>query len=873
VSTDRTIDPIERDTVRSRSHLAFTFSFVLAGCSGAVDPAGEGRNDVAAESCRVPGLAHQRVFPALAFSQPVQLLQAPGDATRFFVVEHTGTIKSFANDPAAASTTTFLDLRARTKVIFESGMNGLAFHPDFAHNGQAYVTYNAVTTSSDPSVIEQWRLSRFVSRDGGKTLDPASEQILIALDKRADEHNAGKLAFGADGLLYVSVGDGGPSFDPNRFGQNVNVLFGKFLRIDVDHPAGGLPYGIPSTNPFAAGGGRGEIYAWGLRNPWRWSFDRKTGELWAGDVGQDAYDEIDQITRGGNYGWGNMEGKHCSPMVPTNCRQPGMIDPVLELPHPDVRSVIGGFVYRGSAIPALVGDYVFGDFVSGRISVLSRDGNGAASSQVVDATGKPITAFAEDADGELYFLEYANAAGIYKLAGGPCQSPPTGGGASYHFLMRAGITSEADAAAYYASIDAASTPTLDAWRAANFAALPTVSSYYQNTMDLGFWREMTCTQSIARGAGGCMVRNWRNEPDKDANNPAAPNLGTVTMNVSADGFTRFYVFAPDGKLQPFALLDSEGKKFVPGVCNACHTGHYQGAGAAADLGSIFREFEPSLLRARTGASAQVAEAEWFALNQAVRSANAAIRGEGEGAPIGTDHSKLAIGSYVEEMYPTGAPPARGVHDAAHLPPSWRATLQNPALTSATRALYATTTSAYCMGCHRVNALDFANYATFSSLAALEGGTAVIQLYVDADLSNPNSLPMPQSQLMFTNLHADAPALQAITDWVTEMSNPAVPQCRVSFEIDGADFTQYGDDIWIVGDVPELGGWTPQHGVKLDGSAFPTWRGSVILPQGENAQWKATVITRVGAVGWETGANRTLAVPAQPSAAVIGTWRR
>jgi glucose/arabinose dehydrogenase len=801
------------------------------------------------------------------------MLQAPGDASRFFVVEHTGTIRSFPADPAVSRADVFLDLRARTKVIYESGMNGLVFHPDWAHNGQAFVTYDAPVADNPNQIIEQWRLSRFVSRDGGKTLDPSSEQILIALDKKADEHNAGKMAFGSDGLLYVSVGDGGPSFDPNKFGQRLDTLYGKILRIDVDHPANGLPYGIPSTNPFAAGGGRGEIWAYGLRNPWRWSFDRKTGELWAGDVGQDAYDEIDLITKGGNYGWGNMEATHCTRMVPTNCRLAGMIDPVLELPHPGVQAVIGGFVYRGTAIPDLVGTYVFGDFVSGRISLLLRDATtGKASSQVVDATGKRITTFAEDADGELYFLEYSNTGGIYKLTGGPCQSTPGDGGANYHFLMRAGITSEADANAYYTAIGAAATPTLDAWKSANFGTLPTVSSYYQNLMDLGFWREMTCTQTVARGAGGCMVRNWRNEGDRDANNPLAPNLGTVTMNVSAAGVTRFYVFAPDGKLQPFAILDGEGKKFVPGVCNACHTGHYQAAGSV-DLGSVFREFEPSLLMARTGVSDTQAQAEWFALNQAVRSANSAVHGEAEGAPLGTDHAKQAMLKYLDDMYPTGAPPARAVNDAAHLPATWAAPAPNPVLGLATRTLYTTTVSRYCMGCHRINALDFTNYGTFSSLASYAGNTAVLELYIDADLTNPTALPMPQSQLMFENLHKDGAALQAVQDWLTEMWNPAVPQTRVSFEIDNADFTQWGDDIYVVGDVPELGGWNPYKGVRLDGSAFPTWRGSVIMSQSESVQWKAVVITRTGAVGWETGANRTFTVPTSTTFSVVGTWRR
>jgi Starch binding domain len=173
----------------------------------------------------------------------------------------------------------------------------------------------------------------------------------------------------------------------------------------------------------------------------------------------------------------------------------------------------------------------------------------------------------------------------------------------------------------------------------------------------------------------------------------------------------------------------------------------------------------------------------------------------------------------------------------------------------------------------VNAVHFGDFATFSSLGAQEGGTPVIDLYLNADLTNPASLPMPQSQLMFTNIHNDAAALKSIEDWLTEMSNPLVPQCRVSFEIDGADFTNFGDNIWITGDAPQLGAWNPTHGLELDGTAFPAWRGSIILPQGLAIQFKAVDVLQNGVIGWEAGGNRTFTVPAQPSAAFVGTWQR
>jgi glucose/arabinose dehydrogenase/mono/diheme cytochrome c family protein len=849
--------------------LGLALCLAIAGCGGVSavegDQDGDGKADEFGGSCKVPGLAHQRVFSGVKFRQPVDMLQAPGDDSRWFIVEHTGAIKVIENRANVNRADIFLDLSDRTKVIYESGMNGLAFHPAFAQNGQVFVTYNAPSENH----TSQWRLSRFTSNDGGRTVAKSSEEIFIAIDKDADEHNAGKIAFGPDGLLYIAIGDGGPSFDPKRFGQNTGVLFGKFLRINVDAPGESTLYSIPPSNPFANGNGRGEIYAWGLRNPWRWSFDRANGDIWAGEVGQDAYDSIHKIELGGNYGWADRESLHCFATTP--CNGGGVRDAAAELPHPEWRSVIGGFVYHGNAIPALRNTYVFGDFVSGKVYGLFKK-DGRLEPELIDKTGKTITAFAEDAAGKLYILDYAFG-GIYKLIPGPCATADAEG-PSYKFLMRAGISSDKDGAAYYQSIGAPTGSTLDQWIADNIGAQPTFSAFYRNMMDLGFWREMTCTQTIARGQGGCWVRNWQNADDKQN---GKLDLGTVTMSLSPEGFTRFYVFGPGGTLQTFAILDGEGKKFVPQVCNTCHGGRYQGAGGAADLGSIWREFEPELLQPGPGVSREQAEVEWFNLNQAVKSANQAIHSEAEGAPVGTDHAKKAMIDYLNAMYPTGAAPAVGTRQVEHIPAAWRNSDDNPSLAETKRDLFTQLVNPYCMGCHRINALDFGSYDVFQTLAADQNGKAVLNHYIENDPTDPQrkrTVAMPQSELMFANLRADQPALIAVENWVVEASNPSVPSCKVTFSVSGADFTKPGENIFIVGDRPELGSWDTNQAIRLDGSAFPTWTGSVILPQGLPIQYKAVSIrSSDGRVLWESGNNHSLQVPERPTTRVENAWRR
>lgn len=357
-----------------------------------------------------PEIALLRVYPALRFTRPVGLHQAPGDTGRSFVVEQGGVIRVFATDDNAQSTTVFLDISSQVgDSRGERGLFSMAFDPAYASNRHVYVCY----TRSSPSLTSY--VSRFTSNDGGQTLDPASETVLLSLPQPYENHNGGQLAFGPDGFLYVGFGDGGAANDPQNRAQDTSNLWGKILRIDV----AAAPYSIPADNPFAgnarceAGIGAAscpEIFAWGLRNPWRFSFDRDTGALYAGDVGQGAWEEVDLIENGGNYGWRIREGAHCN--IPAdNCPTSGLVDPIVEYDRSLGQTVTGGYVYRGDAIPGLWGSYVFGDFTSGRIF---RIANGVPPLEVLLDSNLLIPSFAEDASGELFVLGYIDGA-IYRI--------------------------------------------------------------------------------------------------------------------------------------------------------------------------------------------------------------------------------------------------------------------------------------------------------------------------------------------------------------------------------------------------------------------------------------------------------------------------
>ncbi len=337
-------------------------------------------------------------FPDLTFILPVDL-QSPSDGSnRLFVVERRGAILVFENSELAQSSV-FLIIDNVSSAAGEQGLLGLAFHPNFESNRYFYINYNP-----NPSTT---RISRFeVSNSDPNVADPDSELILLSFFQNQGNHNGGQLAFGADGYLYVSSGDGGLSVN----GQDLSTLTGNILRIDVDNPTMGLNYGIPNDNPFVNDvNASDEIYAYGLRNPWRMSFDPITNTLWAGDVGSSTFEEINIIENGGNYGWDDYEGSNCR--FPP-CANQNVIAPFFEYPHgPNSTAITGGYVYRGTLNQELFGKYIYGDFGMGQIWAIDTD---TAENELLFDTEMLISSFGTDSSNELYFLSYSEGV-IYKF--------------------------------------------------------------------------------------------------------------------------------------------------------------------------------------------------------------------------------------------------------------------------------------------------------------------------------------------------------------------------------------------------------------------------------------------------------------------------
>jgi glucose/arabinose dehydrogenase len=365
----------------------------------------------------------ERVFAALPpFQQPVAMIQAPNDAARWFVVEQGGRVRVFANTPPTSTTELFLDISARVEPGGETGLLGLAFHPAFPADPRVYAFYS----HNDPALGLVSRLSEFTSRDGGVTLDASRERIVLTIRKPEANHNGGGIAFGPDGFLYAGIGDGGGANDQHGTignAQSETTLLGKMLRIDVSSGVGSSLYRIPSDNPFAGNpfcgiDGSGsrpcpEIFAVGFRNPWRWSFDRLTRELWVADVGQGALEEVNRVVLGGNYGWRCFEatrdtGLGCGTSVLEHSA------PVAEYGRDLGGSVTGGYVYRGSAQPRLAGRYIFGDFISGTVFNIPADQQPTLRLTGGLPSNLNISSFAESVDGEIFALDYQGA--LYRIA-------------------------------------------------------------------------------------------------------------------------------------------------------------------------------------------------------------------------------------------------------------------------------------------------------------------------------------------------------------------------------------------------------------------------------------------------------------------------
>lgn len=351
-------------------------------------------------------------FPNLSFEQPVDIQHPCDGSNRLFVVSQPGIIYLFENNNNTSVKKVFLDIR--DKVLFggEQGLLGLAFHPDYKNNGFFYINY----TTSNPrrSVVSRFK----VSNNDPDVADRNSELVLLTVEQPYSNHNGGQTSFGPDGYLYISFGDGGSGGDPQNYAQNLRSLLGKILRIDVNKTSGNLNYSIPDDNPYKGNtnGLREEIYAWGLRNVWRFSFDNATNNLWAADVGQNAWEEINIIEKGKNYGWRIMEGNHCF-NPPNNCNTTNLTMPIWEYGRNSQGgySVTGGFVYRGPSASELSGKYIYGDFVSGNIWALEMNGNNV-SNQLLFSTTHSISTFGIDERNELYFANY-NTGKLYKFRG------------------------------------------------------------------------------------------------------------------------------------------------------------------------------------------------------------------------------------------------------------------------------------------------------------------------------------------------------------------------------------------------------------------------------------------------------------------------
>jgi hypothetical protein len=357
-------------------------------------------------------------FPNLTFSRMTEMQPSVDGTNRIFVVTQNGIIYVFPNNPSVTGPKVFLDISDRVSQNgSETGLLGMAFHPLYVNNKYFYLDY---TTSALPlrTIIARYSVSAANPDSAVKS----SEFILLTVDQPFTNHKGGKLAFGpTDHFLYIAFGDGGSAGDPNNNAQNRSVLLGKVLRINVDSTSNGNNYSIPVTNPFYGNtqGYRQEIFTWGMRNPWRFSFDPPTGRIWCGDVGQDVWEEIDILRSGRNYGWRIMEGFHCyNPS--SGCDTTGLTLPIFEYQHLSGNcSITGGYVYRGTELPALVGQYVYADYCTGRIWSLSYDSIIPPVNQLLVFAGFAISTFGLDENKALYTCQYGNAGAIYKLAGTP----------------------------------------------------------------------------------------------------------------------------------------------------------------------------------------------------------------------------------------------------------------------------------------------------------------------------------------------------------------------------------------------------------------------------------------------------------------------
>lgn len=354
-----------------------------------------------------PEIKITETFKGQNIKLPVALAIPPDGTERLFLVQQFGKITILPTDRSSDEEITFLDVTDRPliKQQFEEGILGLAFHPDYAKNRKFYIYYSL----QDPKHTRVSEMQTFA--DDPNKADISTERVLLEIPQPFWNHNSGNILFGPDAYLYIAIGDGGKANDPQRFSQNTFVYNGKILRIDVNTRAGNRPYGLPSDNPFLKKPGHHpEIFALGLRNPWGLTFHPATNQLWAADVGQNAWEEINIITNGGNYGWSYREGAH-SANARSDAPSKGakFIDPIHEYDRSSGLSITGGIHYRGKAVPELQGTYIYGDFVHGNIWALDfQNGKKTTNAKIFKRTKGSLkpTAFVEDANGELLILSH-----------------------------------------------------------------------------------------------------------------------------------------------------------------------------------------------------------------------------------------------------------------------------------------------------------------------------------------------------------------------------------------------------------------------------------------------------------------------------------
>ena len=366
----------------------------------------------------IPAIKLTRIAEGL--EDPVAITHANDGSDRLFVLEQEGLVRVIERQQLLPKP--FLDIRDRVISGGETGLLGIAFHPQFKHNGRFFLDYTTEQQGLTTVIAEFQVDANGIAREN-------SERILLTVKQPWENHNGGHLAFGPDGYLYIALGDGGLRNDPQDNGQNRTTLLGSILRIDVDHPAGGWPYGIPADNPFVNQQDlRREIWAYGLRNPWRFSFDRATGELYVADVGQNAVEEINVVEKGKNYGWRIMEGPICTPGVNKQCNKSGLTLPIYSYTHDTGRAITGGYVYRGNRIPTLCGTYIYGDFVNQAIWGLRYTNGKVIKHKTLfeaksllrlivdyfDDDALLISTFGEDEAGEIYVAAYQSGR-IYRI--------------------------------------------------------------------------------------------------------------------------------------------------------------------------------------------------------------------------------------------------------------------------------------------------------------------------------------------------------------------------------------------------------------------------------------------------------------------------